>query len=435
MKDRKAVIVLSQSGQKKMLGLSLRQRLILNAGEADWGEFWLYHPDLDQARKTVFELSSDRRILQRNIRLRILGQGDSGDRLLPVSGDDYLLVMDDNLVLDPGILLSLGENLHGFTQPLARIEIQGKDGSTQPAPGLILVRGGDGLGWILSQVMAGKPVSRIDTGPEEKLATLVLPAGFALAVSDRKSFGRARQLLLQTARKPQDGVVARLINRRISLFLTRYFLYLNVHPVIQSLFTLALGLLSVVFVGYGRQLLIPGGILFELASIIDGCDGENARLTYRITRTGRILDISGDAATFVSFFAALPLGLYRTYGDRTWLYLGAFTLLSMVLFYLRLINYARKTGLNYNIVAVVKEVEASQNLPGFQNVLDRLASRLAFIYRRDFFSLAACILIVAGLARLAMVLVAGLAFLEAVYFYFYSQRKLTPGLQRKGELP
>ncbi|MBC7349156.1 MAG: hypothetical protein H5U05_04195 [Candidatus Aminicenantes bacterium] len=435
MTDRKAIIVLSQSGQKKMLGLSLRQRLILNASEAGWGEFWLYHPDLDQAQKALFELSSDRRILQRNIRLRILDRSGSGDKLLPAAGDEALLLMDDNLVLDPGIFFWLGENLSGFSQPLARLEIRGKDGHNQPCPGLLLVRAGDGLSWILSQVMAGKPVSRIETGPEEKLATLVLPAGFALVVSDRESFNRARQLLLQTARKPQDGVVARLINRRISLFLTRYFLYFNIHPVVQSMITLAVGLLSVVFVGYGRQLLVPGGILFELASIIDGCDGENARLTYRITPTGRAFDISADAFTFVSFFAALPLGLYRTYGERTWLFLGGFTLLSMVVFYLQLINYARKTGLNYNIVAVVKEVEASPNLSGFQNVLDRLASRLAFIYRRDFFSLAAFILIVAGLARLVMVLVAVGAFLEAVYFYFYAQRKLTPGLQRKGELP
>ncbi|MCR4395107.1 MAG: hypothetical protein NUW07_00055 [Candidatus Saccharicenans sp.] len=435
MTDRKAVIVLSQSGQEKMLGLSLRQRLILSASEAGWPEFWLYHPDRAQAQKAVFELSADRRILQRNIHLRILGQKEARDRLLSAAGNDYLLVVDDNLVLDPGIFSKLAESLTGFNQPLARIEIRGKDGSNQLCPGLLLVRPGAGLELVLSQVLAGKSVSQIEVGSDLALASLVLPTGFAVAAGDRKSFNRARQLLLQTARKPQDGLVARLINRRISLFLTRYFLYLNIHPVVQSIITLAVGLLSAVFVGYGRQLLVPGGILFELASIIDGCDGENARLTYRITRTGRILDISGDAVTFVSFFAALPLGLYRTYGGKTWLYLGALALLSMVAFYLQLINYARKTGLNYNIVAVVKEVEASQDKPGFKNPLDRLASRLAFIYRRDFFSMAAFILIVAGLARLAMGLVAVLAFLEAAYFYFYSRRKLTAGLQRKGELP
>lgn len=435
MANRKAVMVLSQSGQKKMLGLSLRKRLILNAIEAGWGEFWLYHPEREQAWKAVLELSSDRRILERNIRFRTLDQGVSIDSLRSKSEEDYWLVLDDNLVLDPGVFFSISQNFSAFSQPLARIEIQNKDGLNQPCPGLLLARAGAGLDLVLSQVLAGKQVCGIEAGEGEKLDSLVLSSGFAVAVSDRESFNRALKLLLQTARKPQDGFVARLINRRVSLFLTRYLLYFNIHPVFQSLVTLAVGLLSVVFVGYGRQLLVPGGILFELASIIDGCDGENARLTYRITRNGRILDITGDAVIFVSFFAALPLGLYQTYGEKTWLYLGAFTLLSMVIFYLQLINYTRKTGINFNIVAVVKEVEASQGLPGFQNSLDLLASRLAFIYRRDFFSLAAFVLIVAGMARLAMVLVAVLAFLEAVYFYTFSPRKLNSALWRKEKLP
>lgn len=435
MADRKAVVVLNQSGQKEMLGLSLRKRLILNASEAGWGEFWLYHPEREQAWKAVLELSSDRRILERNIRFRTLDRGVSIDSLRSETDADYWLVLDDNLVLDPGVFFSIRQNFSAFSQPLARIEFQNKDGLNQPCPGLLLVRAGAGLDLVLSQVLAGKQVGGIEAGEVEKLDSLVLSSGFAVAVSDRESFNRALKLLLQTARKPQDGLVARLINRRVSLFLTRYMLYLNIHPVFQSLVTLAVGLLSVVFVGYGRQLLVPGGILFELASIIDGCDGENARLTYRITRTGRILDITGDAVTFVSFFSTLPLGLYRTYGEKTWLYLGAFTLLSMVIFYLQLINYTRRTGINFNIVAVVKEVEASQGLPGFQNALDRLASRLAFIYRRDFFSFAAFVLIVVGMAKLAMVLVAGLAFLEAVYFYTFSQRKLNSGLWRKEELP
>jgi len=178
-----------------------------------------------------------------------------------------------------------------------------------------------------------------------------------------------------------------LINRRISLFLTKYLLYLNIRPAVWSLITFAVGLLSVIFVGYGRQLLVPGGILFELASVIDGCDGENARLTFRATKGGRALDITADALTFVSFFVALSVGLFRTYGERFWLYIGTFSLLSMAAFYFQLINYARKTGLGFNIVTVVKEIEATKNLPQFQTAFDRLAANLAFIYRRDFFPL------------------------------------------------
>lgn len=434
MTGRKAVVILTRDGQRKMLGLSLRQRLILNASEAGWSEFWLFHPDKDEAQKAVLELSSDRRVLDRNIRLKVLVPETTGSKMLATAGDDYLLFLEDNLVLDPAIFSRLAENLESLDLPLVRIEVQGKEGQRQPCAGLLLVRSGAGGDLVLRQLLAGKAIGEIEVGTDKGEASAIFLAGFAVAAKDRNNFILARNLLLQTARKPQDGVVARLINRRVSLFLTKYFLYLNIHPIAQSIVTFAVGLLSVFFVGYGRQLLVPGGILFELASIIDGCDGENARLTYRITRTGGALDIIADAVTFVSFFVALPVGLYRTYGERTWLYLGGFALASMVTFYLQLINYARKTGLGYNIVPVVKEVEASRNLPQFQTAFDRLAASLAFIYRRDFFSTAVFILIVAGLARPAMVLVAALAFLEALYFYFYSLRKMNPETQRKGEL-
>lgn len=434
MTGRKAVIILTQAGQKKMLGLTLRQRLILSASQAGWSEFWLYHPDKTEAQKAVFELSSDRRVLDRNVRFKVLVPETTGSKMLEVAGDDYLLFLEDNLVLDPAIFFRLAENLEGLDLPLVRIELQDKAGHHQPCSGLLVVRSGAGGDLVLSQVLAGKAISEIEVGTDQGRTAKLFLAGFAVAVKDRKSFIWARKLLLQTARKPQDGMVGRLINRRISLFLTKYFLYLNIHPIAQSIVIFAVGLLSVFFVGYGRQLLVPGGILFELASIIDGCDGENARLTYRMTRTGQALDITADAVTFVSFFVALPVGLYRTYGGKIWLYLGAFALASMVTFYLQLINYARKTGLGYNIVAVVKEVEASRNLPRFQTAFDRLAASLAFIYRRDFFATAAFIMIVAGLARPAMVLVAVLAFLEALYFYFYSLRKMNPEPQRKGEL-
>jgi len=48
--------------------------------------------------------------------------------------------------------------------------------------------------------------------------------------------------------------------------------------------------------------------------------------------------------------------------------------------------------------------------------------------------MAAFIMIVAGLARPAMVLVALLAFLKAVYFYAYSLRKMNLQARSKGEL-
>ncbi|MDW3229248.1 MAG: CDP-alcohol phosphatidyltransferase family protein [Acidobacteriota bacterium] len=421
---RKAVIILSQRGQKKLLGLSLLKRIILNGSQAGIKEFWLFHPDLEQTKKTLMELSSDSRILDREIRLKILGPESSIQTLESSLDDDYLLLMDDDLVLSPDLLSRLEEKLVSIDQELVTIKISGKEGQQEHIPGFLAVKPGSRVESVLKLVVSGKTGSEIAAEADEEPAPVIISDSFAVKVIDRNSFKRAEKLLLQTGRKPQDGLIARVINRRVSLFLTRYILKTGISPSALTAMIFTVGVLSVFCVAYGRQLLVLGAFLFELASVIDGCDGENARLTYRMSKSGGAFDITADAVTFVSFFAAFPVGLYRTTGQNLWLYLGAFSLLSMLVFYLHLIFYARKTGLGHNIVAVVKEIEASRNNPEFQKPFDRLASKVAFVFRRDFFATAAFVLIVCGLARETMVAVAVGTFLQAVYFAGYSRRQL-----------
>lgn len=432
---RKAVVVLSPGGQKKLLGLSLLKRIVLNATQAGVEEFWLFHPELEQAQKAVAELSADRRILKREIQLKIF----SPENLIQVSESSldgsYLLIVEDNQVLDPELISSLEKKLASAKEELIAVKIAGKDGNQEYIPGILAVKAGVRGESGLKMIASGKSVSEVagQTGPDPAL--VVISDGFAVKVVDRNSFRQAEKLLLQTARKPEDGLIARLINRRVSLFLTRYILRINVPPSALTMMIFTIGLLSVFFVGYGRNLLVLGAFLFELASLIDGCDGENARLTYRMSKSGGAFDITADAVTFVSFFAALPVGLYRTTAQNLWLYLGAFSLLSMMVFYLHLIFYSRRTGLGHNIVAVVKEIEASRNYPEFQKVFDRLAARVAFVYRRDFFATASFVLIACGLARETMVAVAAGTFLQAVYFASYSRRRLALELDRAEARP
>ncbi len=139
-----------------------------------------------------------------------------------------------------------------------------------------------------------------------------------------------------------------------------------------SVVVLVVGLLSGWIEGRGgyRNALL-GALLFELASIIDGCDGENARLTFRGSKLGGTFDITGDAATFVFFFMNLPIGLYRSTRSDLWLVLGVVSFVSMFLFYLQVGKYTKRTGIGNNIVAIVKDIEKSGSQPGFTGSLDR----------------------------------------------------------------
>ncbi len=124
--------------------------------------------------------------------------------------------------------------------------------------------------------------------------------GYWVDVDDEEAFRRAEEVLLSTLRKASDGPVSRLLNRPISIRITRRLLYTGITPNELSLISFAvcvLGALAFLIPGYGGLLL--GGILAQTASILDGCDGEVARLKYMRSDFGgwfdAVLDRYADA--------------------------------------------------------------------------------------------------------------------------------------------
>ena len=88
-----------------------------------------------------------------------------------------------------------------------------------------------------------------------------------------------RRLLRDQGRKTRDGPVSRHLNRPVSRWLSRYLVRTSVTP---NQISLASWILSCVAAGFmalsGYPALAIGGVLAQLASVIDGCDGEIARL-------------------------------------------------------------------------------------------------------------------------------------------------------------
>ena len=129
-----------------------------------------------------------------------------------------------------------------------------------------------------------------------------------------------RRLMRDQGRKTRDGPVARHLNRPVSRWLSRYLVRTTVTP---NQVSLASWILSCVAAGLmalgGYPALAAGGVLAQLASIIDGCDGEIARLKYSQSKFGgwfdAVLDRYADAFLlfglmwheFASTGAYLPL--------------------------------------------------------------------------------------------------------------------------------
>ncbi len=124
---------------------------------------------------------------------------------------------------------------------------------------------------------------------------------FWIDVDDEAAFRRAEQALLDTTRgKGNDGPVSRWLNRPLSIRLSRLLADHAITPNQISLFSFFLSLLAAgLFAAGGYLSLATGGVVAQLASIIDGSDGEIARLKYLSSDYGgwfdAVLDRYADA--------------------------------------------------------------------------------------------------------------------------------------------
>src|SRR5215211_1477957 len=124
-----------------------------------------------------------------------------------------------------------------------------------------------------------------------KLATLDITGSFWIDVDDEAALQKAKQSIIQQLFKPTDGPVSRHINRRLSVKISVYLAQYDVSPNLITLASFILAVLSGIFFFFGGyQNILVGGILAQLSSILDGCDGEIARLKFKGSDFGKWLD-------------------------------------------------------------------------------------------------------------------------------------------------
>ena len=125
----------------------------------------------------------------------------------------------------------------------------------------------------------------------------------------------AEQKLNRWLVKPTDGVFARM-NRRISIPISRQLIKFPITPNMVSLFTLGVSFAagaSYALGGYWNTLL--GAVLSLWASILDGCDGEVARLKLQASDFGCWLETACDYLYYLFIFAGMAIGLVRSSGN------------------------------------------------------------------------------------------------------------------------
>jgi len=136
---------------------------------------------------------------------------------------------------------------------------------------------------------------------EGKAKTFEISGRFWIDVDDPAAFRRAENSILANLKdKPNDGPVSRYLNRPVSIRISRRLVDHQITPNQISLFSFLCSVLAAgLFALDGYFALLLGGLMAQFASIVDGCDGEVARLKYQCSAYGgwfdAVLDRYADA--------------------------------------------------------------------------------------------------------------------------------------------
>ena len=227
---------------------------------------------------------------------------------------------------------------------------------------------------LAAKLDTSSPLPRRTLGPGT-----VLNIGTA---ADRRQ--ATRDALLAT-QKATDGWVSRTFNRPISRACSRVALALGLSATAASIITLALGLVCAWVAGQPGYLAFVGtGVLFQLASVLDGVDGEIARATVTESERGARVDTVVDQLTYLTSFAGLTIGWVREGSGTTVLWLTLAIGVALILTLLRAGRFVARHATNASFVIIDRSVRRAARDTGQATL--RLAALLFTLLRRDLFA-------------------------------------------------
>jgi phosphatidylglycerophosphate synthase len=202
--------------------------------------------------------------------------------------------------------------------------------------------------------------------------------------------------------KPTDGIYARL-NRRVSIPISRQLIKFPISANMVSIFTLAVGILCAAFFALGGYwYTVLGALLCLFASILDGCDGEVARLKLLESDFGCWLETVCDYVFYFFLLIGMTIGQWRTSGSKSYLFWGGVLLFGALASFLA-VGWQRRrlaTGRPEQLLGIWQgHVEKRASNP-----LLYAARHLEFIVRRCFFPYALVVFALLGIMNVAFLL-------------------------------
>lgn len=214
----------------------------------------------------------------------------------------------------------------------------------------------------------------------------------------------AGRTIVRGTAKPGDGLISRHLNRPLSQAASAVLLRLPwIRPGHTSLLTLLAAVLMLLCLTTGTPSgLLAGAVLFQVASIVDGIDGEIARATFRSSKSGASLDSIIDALTNIAFLAGAGYNfLLQGYPDDALVGVCAAAVMAIGLTILGTSAYRREGIVHFD---GAKRIQ--------QQTGNRHAKLLKDLTSRDFYCFALLVAALAGVLDFAL-----RVFLVAVMFW------------------
>ena len=318
-----------------LLGLSLIERVILTANKIGLNDFYVVTGyNGEKVRRFLDRLSQSRNIKISHIKNEEWEKGNGLSVLKAKSllNENFILLMGDH-IFDESILMKLknerianGEVTLAVDYNIETNKLVDVDDVTK-----ILVEDNRILNigknikrynaydtgiFLCSPAIFNAIQESVDKGDssllggikvlaeEEKAKAFDIKDDFWIDVDDERALKKAKNKLLANLKKISDGPISRYLNRPVSSRITKYLVITNITPNYISFFSFILSVVSAFFFSLGGYInLVIGGTLAQILSVVDGCDGEIARLKFQITEFGgwfdAVLDRYADA--FVLF--------------------------------------------------------------------------------------------------------------------------------------
>jgi phosphatidylglycerophosphate synthase len=159
-------------------------------------------------------------------------------------------------------------------------------------------------------------------------------------VASEAAIPAAEDALFRSLARNDNNLFARYVDRVLSRALSRRLAPTSVTPNQITIFSVAIGILGSLLLGHPSYVAgLVGSFLFLASTVIDGCDGEIARLKFQESPLGAKLDLIGDNLVHVFLFPCLGLHFWLSGAGGSYLAFGLITLAGAIASWIAVYRY------------------------------------------------------------------------------------------------